>query len=34
MIGVGISGHLMTPFPDDWQYNTIPEVIENDDELD
>ena len=32
--GIGISGQLVTPFPEDWQYNTIPEVIENDDEID
>ena len=34
MYGVGIAGQFVTPFPDDWQYNTIPEVIENDDEID
>ena len=32
--GVGIPTTSTCPFPDEWQYNTIPEVIENDDEID
>ena len=32
--GVGIPATNTCPFPDEWQYNTIPEVIENDDEID
>jgi len=27
-------GLPLCPFPDEWQYNTIPEVIENDEEID
>jgi len=34
MYGVGVPSEQLCPFPDEWQYNTIPEVIENDDEID
>jgi len=32
--GVEESKTTSCPFPEEWQYNTIPEVIENDDEID
>jgi len=30
----GVGEQTNCPFPEEWQYNTIPEVIENDDEID
>jgi len=30
----GQSGQTVCPFPDDWQFNTIPESIENDEDID
>lgn len=35
LYGVGVAtDQTVCPFPDEWQFNTIPEVIENDDEID
>ena len=31
---MGTASAPVCPFPDDWQYNTIPEVIENDEDID
>jgi len=31
---LGFAGQTNCPFPDDWQFNTIPETIENDDDVD
>ena len=28
------SGQTVCPFPDEWQFNTIPESIENDEDID
>jgi len=31
---LGFAGQINCPFPDDWQFNTIPETIENEDDVD
>jgi hypothetical protein len=33
-VGTAAAAGPVCPFPDEWQYNTIPEVIENDEEVD